>query len=100
MDCVTYAFLARHRPARGEALRVLAATPPTPAIPYVTAATTDPAIKAALARALRRVATEPEWASVRAAMLLLDVVPPDQVDYRTPCRYADEAVAVGYPRLH
>jgi hypothetical protein len=27
-------------------------------------------------------------------------VPPEQVDYRTPCRYADEAAALGYPRLH
>ena len=81
-------------------LRILAATPPTPAIPYVISAATDPATKAALAQALRRVATQPEWASVRAAMLLLDVVPPEQVDYRTPCRYADEAAARGYPRLH
>jgi ABC-type phosphate/phosphonate transport system substrate-binding protein len=100
VDCVTYAFFARHRPTEAKQLRILAATPPTPAIPYVTATTTDPTIKAALAQALRRVATEPEWAPVRAAMLLLDVVPPDQVDYRTPCRYADEAAAVGYPRLH
>jgi hypothetical protein len=33
-------------------------------------------------------------------MLLLDVVPPDQVDYRTPGRYAAEAAALGYPCLH
>ena len=81
-------------------LRILAATPPTPAIPYVTATATDPAIRAALAQALRRVAIEPEWAPVRAAMLLLDVMPPDHVDYQIPCRYADEAAALGYPRLH
>jgi ABC-type phosphate/phosphonate transport system substrate-binding protein len=100
VDCVTYAFFARHRPALAEQLRILAATPPTPAIPYVTAVATDPVMKAALAQALRRVATEPEWAPVRAAMLLLDVVPPDEVDYQIPCRYADEAAALGYPRLH
>jgi ABC-type phosphate/phosphonate transport system substrate-binding protein len=100
VDCVTYAFFARHRPAMAGQLRILAATPSTPAIPYVTAAATDPATKAALSQALRRVAIEPEWAPVRAAMLLLDVVPPDQVDYQTPCRYADEAAALGYPHLH
>jgi ABC-type phosphate/phosphonate transport system substrate-binding protein len=100
VDCVTYAFFARHRPALAEQLRILAATPPTPAIPFVTAAATDPVMKAALAQALRRVATEPEWAHVRAGMLLLDVVPPDQVDYQTPCRYATEAAALGYSRLH
>jgi ABC-type phosphate/phosphonate transport system substrate-binding protein len=99
VDCVTYAFFARHRPALAERLRILAVTPSTPAIPFVTAAATDPAVKATLARALRRVATEAEWAPVRAGMLLLDIVPPDQVDYRIPCRYADEASALGYPRL-
>jgi ABC-type phosphate/phosphonate transport system substrate-binding protein len=100
VDCVTYAFFARHRPALAEQLRILAATPPTPAIPFVTAAATDPVMKAALAQALRRVATEPEWGPVRAGMLLLDIVPPDQVDYQTPCRYATEAAVLGYPRLH
>jgi hypothetical protein len=33
-------------------------------------------------------------------MLLLDVVPPDRVDYLAPCRYAAEAAELGYPRLH
>ncbi len=100
VDCVTYAFFARHRPAPAEQLRVLAAMPPTPAIPFVTAAATDPVMKAALVQALRRVAAEPKWAPVRAGMLLLDIVPPDRVDYGTPCRYAAEAAALGYPRPH
>ena len=100
VDCVTYAFFARHRPIVAGQLRILATTPPTPAIPYVTATATDPAIKAAFAQALRRVAIEPEWAPMRAAMLLLDVLPPNQIDYQTPCRYAAEAAAQGYPRLH
>jgi ABC-type phosphate/phosphonate transport system substrate-binding protein len=99
VDCVTYAFFARHRPTVVEQLRVLATTPPTPAIPYVTATATDPAIKAALAQALRRVAIEPEWGPVRTQMLLLDVLPPERVDYQTPCRYAAEAAALGYPLL-
>ena len=99
VDCVTYAFFARHRPAQADQLRVLAATPPTPAIPFVTAVSTDAATQAALAEALRRVATAPEWAPVRAAMLLLDVVPPSHADYQVPCRYAAEAAALGYPTL-
>jgi ABC-type phosphate/phosphonate transport system substrate-binding protein len=99
VDCVTYAFFGRHRPALAARLRVLAATPPTPAIPFVTAAATDPAMQTALAEALRRVASAPEWAAVRAGMMLLDVVPPSQVDYQVPCRYAAEAAALGYPIL-
>ena len=35
-----------------------------------------------------------------AVAWLLDILPPDQVDYGTPCRYAAEAAALGYPRLH
>ncbi len=99
VDCVTYAFFARHRPALAEQLRILAATPPTPAIPFVTAAATAPSVRAALAQALRRVASEPKWASERAGMLLLDIAPPDRADYRIPCRYAAEAAALGYPNL-
>ncbi len=44
VDCVTYAFFARHRSTVAKQLRILAATPPTPTIRYVTATTTDPAI--------------------------------------------------------
>jgi ABC-type phosphate/phosphonate transport system substrate-binding protein len=99
VDCVTYAFFARHRPALADRLRVLATTPPTPAIPFVTAAATDPATKIALTEALRRVATAPEWAPVRAGLMLRDIVLADRADYQVPCRYASEAAALGYPVL-
>lgn len=99
VDCVTYAFFGRHRPALANQLRVLAATAPTPAIPFVTATATHPSIKAALAEALRRVATAPEWAAVRTGLTLSDVLPPDRADYQVPCRYAAEAIALGYAIL-
>jgi hypothetical protein len=93
VDCVTLAFFTRHRPDIAEQLRELAVTMSTPAIPFVTAAATDPVT-------LRRVATAPEWAPARNAMMLLDIMPPDQADYRIPCRYAAEAAAMDYPALH
>jgi ABC-type phosphate/phosphonate transport system substrate-binding protein len=99
VDCVTYAFFARHRPALADRLRVLDVTPSTPAIPFVTAAATDAATTRALGEALRRLATAPDWASVRSRMMLLDIRPPTEVDYRVPCRYAAEAAALGYPVL-
>ena len=99
VDCVTYAFFARHRPALAGQLRVLAATPSTPAIPFVTAAATDPSTKAALAEALRRVGAAPEWEKARAGLMLLDILPATVADYEIPCRYAAEAVALGYPDL-
>jgi ABC-type phosphate/phosphonate transport system substrate-binding protein len=99
VDCVTYAFFARHRPDVAAKLRVLATTRRSPAIPFVTSAATDPNTAAALGKALRIVATSPEWNDMRAGMMLLDILPPEVADYRVPCRYASEASALGYPLL-
>ncbi|MCA9669870.1 MAG: PhnD/SsuA/transferrin family substrate-binding protein [Myxococcales bacterium] len=56
VDCVTYALLARVRPAALGGTRVLAKTPRAPAPPYVTSTRTDrhtlAALRAALAEAL------------------------------------------------
>ena len=97
VDCVTYAFFARHRPGLAARLRILAQTPPSPAIPFVTAADADPEVRAALITALTRVARAPEWAEARAGLLIRDIVGADQVDYRVQLAYADEAAALGYP---
>jgi ABC-type phosphate/phosphonate transport system substrate-binding protein len=99
VDCVTYAFFARHRPALANRLRVLDVTPPTPAIPFVTAVDTDAATKIVLAEALHRVASEPAWADIRSRMMLRDIRPPGEANYQVPCRYAAEAIALGYPAL-
>jgi ABC-type phosphate/phosphonate transport system substrate-binding protein len=99
VDCVTYAFFARYRPALADRLRVLDATPSTPAIPFVTAAETDAATREALVEALHRVATAPEWGAVRTGMMLSDISAAAEVDYQVPCRYAAEADVLGYPVL-
>ena len=99
VDCVTYAFFVRHRPGPAATLRALAPTPPSPAIPFVTAAGTDPALKSALVTALARVASAPQWAQARAGLMIHDIVRPDQVDYRIQLAYADEAAALAYPVL-
>lgn len=99
VDCVTYAFFARHRPDVAANLRLLAATPPTPAIPFVTAAATPAPIRAALAEALARVGSAPEWAGVRAGLMLHGIAPPATADYAIPVAYAAEAAALGYPVL-
>ncbi len=99
VDCVTYAFFARHRPALAARLRILAPTPPSPAIPFVTAASTAPETTVALITALARVAKAPQWAQARSGLLIRDIVAPDQVDYRVQLTYTDEAAALGYPVL-
>lgn len=99
VDCVTHAFFARHRPALAARLRVLAPTLPSPTLPFVTAVDTPPPLRDALAAALHRVATAPEWAEARAGLLLRDILPPGTADYAIPLRYAAEAAELGYPDL-
>lgn len=97
IDSVTYAFALRHAPAVMAGLRVLAATPPSPAIPFVTSTATPPALRETLRLALQRVGSAPDWAGVREALLLIAIAP--SADYSIPLRYAAEAAALGYPDL-
>ncbi len=99
VDCVTYAFYCRHRPALGQQTRVLAPTPPSPAIPFVTSIATPDDTAAVLQAALRAVAQEPRWAEARAGLLLADIVAPDAAAYRVQLAYTAEAAALGYPVL-
>jgi len=69
LDAVSWALVQDHEPA-ARALRVIEATAPTPALPYITAATRDPGpIRAALAAGIADPAEED-----RAALHLHGVV--------------------------
>jgi ABC-type phosphate/phosphonate transport system substrate-binding protein len=99
VDCVTYAFFCRHRPALGALTRVLAATPPSPSIPFVTSPATPPNLRAQLQAALFAVAHSPAWKEVRAGLMLKDIVPIDFESYSIQLRYEREAAELGYPEL-
>lgn len=99
VDCVTYAFFCRHRPQLGEMTRVLAATPPSPSIPFVTSVATPADLKACLQAALFKVARQPEWKDVRAGLMLRDIVPVDLMSYAVQLAYEREAAELGYPEL-
>src|SRR5262249_30659169 len=99
VDNVTYAFWSRYRPALAARTRVLAETPPSPAIPFVTSAATPAATVAVLREALRRIAREPRFAAVRAALLIKDIVDVPEARYRALLDYEREAIALGYPAL-
>ena len=62
VDCVTYAFWRRYRPAAAERVRVVAQTPPSPAIPFVTSADTPAATVELLRAALHELALSPRYA--------------------------------------
>jgi ABC-type phosphate/phosphonate transport system substrate-binding protein len=99
VDCVTYAFWRRFRPQTAEHVRVLAHTPPSPAIPFVTSVETSAATVALLRDALRRVAREPHYAAVRAGLTLSDIVDVPDTAYRRLLDYEREAAALDYPVL-
>jgi ABC-type phosphate/phosphonate transport system substrate-binding protein len=100
VDCVTYAFFTRHRPRLAEATRVLATTPPSPSLPFVTSASAPAIVQETLRNSLFRLARADQWADVRAGLMLQDIVPiADPLVYEDLLRYEREALALGYPDL-
>ena len=99
VDSVTYAFFRRHRPQFGELTRVLAATPPSPSIPFVTSIETPTPLQDALRQALRNAARSDEWAAARADLMLQDIVPIELASYGVQLQYEREAHASGYSEL-
>jgi ABC-type phosphate/phosphonate transport system substrate-binding protein len=99
IDGVTFACFADHRPDVTAGLRVLAETPPSPAIPFVTSRATTPATVAALRRALATVGADPRYATVRQGLRIQAIAAPEGSDYTLLLRYEAEAAALGYPEL-
>ena len=99
VDSVTYAFFCRHRPQLGELTRVLAATPPSPSIPFVTSIETPAPLQDTLRKALRNVARSEEWGGVRCGLMLEDIVPIELASYGVQLQYEGDAHASGYSEI-
>jgi ABC-type phosphate/phosphonate transport system substrate-binding protein len=99
VDCVTYAFFRRHRPDLASLTRVLAVTPPSPSIPFVTSSRTPEPLKRMLGEALFAVARSEEWSGARAGLMLRDIVPAEPASYEVLLAYEQEAKSLGYPEL-
>jgi ABC-type phosphate/phosphonate transport system substrate-binding protein len=96
IDCVTYGFCRIFRPALVDELRIVAETPISPAIPFITAAATPPETAAALTRALT---ASPMVREALAALHVTAVVPPRPDAYNAVLTFETEASALGYPVL-
>jgi ABC-type phosphate/phosphonate transport system substrate-binding protein len=94
IDCVTYGFCALYRPELVARLRVVAETPASPAIPFITAAVTPPETAAALGRVLVE-----EVREALAGLRIMAVLPPRPEAYEAVMGYEAEAAALGYPVL-
>jgi ABC-type phosphate/phosphonate transport system substrate-binding protein len=99
IDCVSYALLARHRPALARATRILARTAQSPTLPFVTARSQPPATIRALRAALAAALADPALAATREALFLTGMAPADIADYGILLDYRDRAVNLGYPLL-
>jgi len=99
VDCVTYALCCDYRDAVRERTRILAATQPSPAIPFVTSVATPASIVETLRVVLARVGAAPEHAGVRAGLKLTAIVPADDGAYARLLELEREAAALGYPTM-
>lgn len=74
IDCVTFALLARHRPAAIRDLRILSRSPQVPGLPYVCHNSCTEDTVQRLRNGLLAALHAPHLAAVRAELLLQDVV--------------------------
>jgi ABC-type phosphate/phosphonate transport system substrate-binding protein len=95
IDCVTYGFCAKYRPDLTAQLRILAETPSSPAIPFISSPATPPETIAALSQALQSRALT---AALRGLQITA-IAPPRPEAYDAVLTYETEAAALGYPIL-
>ena len=99
IDCVTFAAVDRFEPELTAAVKIVGHTPPSPSLPFVTAASTDASTMAALRIALDRVVADPELATVRDALFLTGIVPAGPTSLSPISRLEADAIRAGYPEL-
>lgn len=99
IDAVTHAALARFEPDLVGALRIVAHSPASPTLPFVTAASTDADTVAALRSALDRAIADPGLAEARATLLLAGLAPGDATALEPLACLATDAARAGYAEL-
>jgi ABC-type phosphate/phosphonate transport system substrate-binding protein len=95
IDCVTYGFCSQYRPELTAQLRILAETPSSPAIPFITSFMTPPETAAALTQAL----LSPAVRDALRGLHITAILPPRPEAYDAVLAYQTEAAALGYPTL-
>ncbi len=99
IDCVTYALIARHRPAAVTGTRTLGRTYQAPAVPYVARANVDHETVARMRTAVFRTFADSNLAAVRRALLLKAIEDVPLLAYGRIAESWDAAAAHGYPEL-
>jgi ABC-type phosphate/phosphonate transport system substrate-binding protein len=99
IDCVTFGFVSRFRPALTARLRVVAETPASPAIPFITAAATPERTARRLSQILTSPWPSPALAAGFAGLSIRRVAPPQPAAYEAVLDLERETAALGYPTL-
>ncbi len=99
IDCVTFALLARQRPAATAGLRVLVRSRRAPALPYVTRIECPPERLAKLRAGLYQALTDPALTVVREALLIEDFRVLPGHAYRYIVDQERRVARLGYPRV-
>lgn len=99
IDNVTWGFFKKFRPAAAERYRVLAETPPSPSLPFVTSTNTTDSVAVALVEALCEIMSDPRIGHRCAALQLTDLSAPDLAAYKRLAEYEREAAELGYPEI-
>ncbi len=99
LDCVSFAQLGRLAPALTASLRVLAWTPSSPSLPFITSATTSDSQLALLRSSLTAVAADPALADTREHLLLAGFDCSPDEECREILAHEASAAALGYATL-
>jgi ABC-type phosphate/phosphonate transport system substrate-binding protein len=99
IDCVTWALVARHRPAEIAGVRQLLRTQAVPGLPYITAGTADADRRRRLVDGLRLAFADPGLAETRAALLLEGMAELPLSRYAPIPEMRRAAEQAGYPML-
>lgn len=91
IDCVTFALLEQSAPAETASVRVVAASEPAPALPYITAGGRTDAVQSRLRDALAEAANDTALAAARAALRLDGFLPIEGDPYSRSIAMAEEA---------
>ncbi|MEX0808643.1 MAG: PhnD/SsuA/transferrin family substrate-binding protein [Dongiaceae bacterium] len=99
IDCVTWAYLERYRPAEIAGLRVLDMTAEMPGLPFVTAGDATAEQLAKLRASLTQAMLDQALAAVRDALFLSGIVVLPEDAYLAVDRMEQGAADRGYPQL-
>ncbi len=99
IDCVTYGNFLRFDPDRLANVRILAATPSGPGLPFIARKTMPDGDVEVLRHVLRAALADPMMGEVRDTLSLCDVVELSDDDYDQLLVLEREALTMGYPTL-